>query len=136
MLFGLFAFGDVPDGCRYQDPLGAFERTQHDLDGKLASILSPTDELNPRSHLLRQRLGRGSGTVSDQPLCEAFRDDVLHLLSYKFITVVTELFLRLKVQKNDFSTLVHDNHRIWGCLQQPSVLRSRLLPLAKIAADL
>src|ERR1700692_2725130 len=100
MLFRTLAHADVADSCCHQDSFSAFQRTQHDLDWKLTSILPPPNKLNPSTNLLRQRLSRSSGTVRDQPLCEAFRDDVLHLLSDEFITVLSKLFLRLKVQKN------------------------------------
>src|ERR1700682_4870763 len=117
MLLGLLAHANVADSCRHQDAFGAFQRAQHDLDWKLTSILPPSSELNPSTNLLRQRVSGSSGTIGDQPLREAFRNDVLHLLPYQFIAAVSELFLRLYIQKNDFSTLVHYNHRIRGCLQ-------------------
>ena len=39
--------------------------------------------------VLRQRLGRAARTVDDQPLREAFGDDVLYLLPHEFIAVVS-----------------------------------------------
>ena len=134
--FGLFARGDVADRCRHQDSFGAFQRAQHDLDGKLTSILPPPSELNPRTDLLRQRVFRRSKIVRDQPFREALGNDVLHLLPYQFIAAVSELFLRLNIQQDDLPTLVHHHHRIRSCFQQPSVLRSRLLALAEIVAEL
>src|SRR6202043_1625001 len=47
MLLGFLAFGDVSNGCRHQDSVSAFERAEHDLDGKLAAIFPPSSELNP-----------------------------------------------------------------------------------------
>src|ERR1700674_3577825 len=136
MLFRSFAHTDVADRCRHQDSFGAFQRAQHDLDRKVASIFPTSAQLNSGTHLLCQRGSRSSGTVSDQPFCETLRNDVLHLLPYEFITVVSELFLRLQIQKNDFSALVYHHHCIRGRLQQPSVLLPRLLRLAEITADL
>jgi hypothetical protein len=78
--------------------IAAVTRTQHDLDGKLTSILPPPSELDPRSDLLCQRVRRGSKTVRDQPFREPLRNDVLHLLPYEFIAAVPELFLRLNIQ--------------------------------------
>ena len=58
--FGCFPRGDVADRRGHQDSFGAFQRAQHHLDRKLAAILSPPGELNPRADLLRQRVFRGS----------------------------------------------------------------------------
>src|ERR1700676_3366281 len=93
MRIGVFAHANVADRCRHQDSLSAFQRAQHDLDRKLTSILPPPGELNPCTDLLRQRLSRGSRTVSDQSFRETFRNDVLHLLPYEFIAAVSEMFL-------------------------------------------
>src|SRR5580704_18438045 len=94
MLFRVLAHANVPDGCRHQDPLSAFEGAQHDLDREIVSILPPPVELNPRADLLRQGLRRGSRTVSDQPLRKTLWNDVLDLLPEEFIPAVSELFLR------------------------------------------
>src|SRR5579872_3193651 len=126
MRFGLFARGDVADRGRYQDAFGAFERAQHDLDGKLALVLAPPGELNPRADLLRQRLGRRSQTVRDQPFREAFRNDVLHLLPDQLIAVISELLLRLNVQQDDLPALVHHHHGIRSRLQQAPILAFHL----------
>ena len=92
--------------------------------------------------MLCQGLGRGSASVSDQSFRETFRNDVLDLLSQEFIAAVSELFLRLKIEKNDFPTLVHHHHRIRSRLQQPAVpafhLRQMLfhsLALSDVAHD-
>src|ERR1700730_7126485 len=127
MLFRILAHADVADRCRHQDSLSAFQRAQHDLNRKRTSILPPPGELNPCTDLLRQRLSRGSRTVSDQSFRETFRNDVLHLLPYEFIAAVSELFLRLNVQQDDLPARVHYHHRIRCCFQQSAILRSRLL---------
>src|ERR1700730_16091048 len=106
MRIGVFAHANVADRCRHQDSLSAFQRAQHDLNRKLASILPPPGELNPCTDLLRQRLSRGSRTVSDQSFRETFRNDVLHLLPYEFIAAVSELFLRLNIQQDDLPARV------------------------------
>src|ERR1700678_444858 len=41
MLFCLLAHRDVADRCGYEDPFAAFEWPQHNLDGKLTSVLPP-----------------------------------------------------------------------------------------------
>ena len=41
MRFGVPAHADVADGRGDQDSFGAFERAQHDLDGKLAAVFAP-----------------------------------------------------------------------------------------------
>jgi hypothetical protein len=117
-------------------PSALSSRAQHDLDRKLASVLPPPGELDPRADLLRQGLSGGSGPVRDQPFREAFRNDVLHLLPDQLIAAVSELFLRLKIQQSYFSTLVHHHHRVRSRFQQPAVLRVRLLSLAEIVAEL
>src|ERR1700688_5235073 len=99
MRFGRFSHADVADRRRHQNSLGAFQRAQHDLDRKFASILPPPGELDPRTDLLRQRFSRGSKTVRDQPFREALRNDVLNLLPYELVAVVSELLLRLKIQQ-------------------------------------
>ena len=136
MLLRVLARGDVADGRRHQDSLGALQRAQHDLDGKLASILPPSVELNPCADLLRQRFGSSPGSVGDQPLRKALRNDVLYLPAYEFIAEVSELFLRLGVQQDDLPVLVHHHHPIRSRLQQPAVPCLRFLLLAQIAADL
>src|SRR5216683_950077 len=101
MLFRILAHADVADRCRHQGSFGAFQWAQHQLDRKLTSILPTPRKLDPRTDLLRQRLGRGSGTVSDQPFRKALRNDVLHLLPYQLIAAVSELFLRLNIEQDD-----------------------------------
>ena len=78
-------------------------------------------ELDPGADLLRQRVFRGSQTVGDQPLREALRNDVLHLLPEELVAAVAELLLRLHVQQDDLAALVHHHHRIRRRLQQPAV---------------
>src|SRR6202051_1498864 len=108
MLFRTLAHADIPNGCRHQDSFVAFQRTQHDLDWELTSILPPPNKLNPSTNLLRQRVSGSSCTIGDQPFPEAFRNDVLHLLPYQLIAAVSELFLRLYIQKLDLSILIHN----------------------------
>src|SRR5680860_1142684 len=107
MRFGFLAQADVADRCRHQDSLGAFQRAKHDLDRKLAAILAPPDELDPRTDLLRQRVGRRAKAVGDQTFREARRNDVLHFLPDEFIAAVAELLLRLEIQQDDLPALVH-----------------------------
>ena len=136
MFFRILAHADVADRRRHQDSIGAVQRAQHDLDRKFASVLAPSGELDPRSDLLCQRVFRGSQTVRVQPFREALRNDVLYLPPQEFIAVVPELFLRLNIQQDDLPTRVYHHHRIRSRLQQPAVLRLRLLALAEIVADL
>src|SRR5580692_8248245 len=135
MLFGSLAYADVANCRRHERAFGAVERTQHDLDGKLGSIPSPCNELDPRSDLLGQRFGRASRTVRDQPFRETLRNDVLHFLPDKFIAAVSKLLLRLHIQKNDLTVLVHHHHSVRRRFEQSAVLSIRLCALAEIAAD-
>ena len=135
MLFRGLAHADVADRRRHQDSLRALQRAQHDLDRKLAAVLAPSGELDPAADLLRQRVFRGSKIVRDQPLRETLRDDVRHLLPDELIAVVAELLLGLKIQQHDLAALVHHHHRIRSRLQQPAILRARLLAFAEIATD-
>src|ERR1019366_3866569 len=91
-LLGLYSCSDVTNGCRHQDSFWTLQRAQHDLDGEIAAILAASLEFNPRTNLLRQRLSRSSGTVSEQPFREAPLDDVLDLLAEEFVAVVSEPF--------------------------------------------
>src|SRR5580658_5744241 len=97
MLFRALANADVADRGSHQDSLGTFERTQHDLDWEISSILAPPDEFKPCPDLLSECIRCGSKVVRDQPFREALWNDVLHLLTDKFITKVSELFLRLQI---------------------------------------
>src|SRR5580692_7094902 len=121
MLFGRLAHADVADRCRHQRSFHTFQRAQHDLDRKLGSILAPCDELDSCSDLLRQRFGRASRTVRDQPFGKAFRNDVLHFLSDELIAAVSKLFFRLHVQQHNLPTLVHYHHGIRRRFEQSAV---------------
>ena len=125
MRLGLLAGADVTDRGRHQGAFGASEWAQHELDGKRALSFPPL-ELDPRTDLLRQRVFRGAQTVGDQPLREALRNDVRHLLAEELIATVSELLLRLQVEEHDLSALVHHHHRIRCRLQQPAVLALHL----------
>jgi len=97
-MFSLLLRGNIADGRRHQDSFGALQRTEHDFDGELASILPQGDQLNPGADLLGQRLGRRAGSVRDQPLRKPLRNDAGHLLAQKFIAAVAKLFLRQGIQ--------------------------------------
>ena len=101
MLFGRLAHADVADRRRDQHALGAFQRAEHDLDGELAAVLAQRDQLDAGADLLGQRVLGGAQVVGDQPLGEAFRDDVRDLLAEQFVAAVAELLLRLHVQQHD-----------------------------------
>ena len=112
MRLGLLARGDVANRRGHQDSFRARQRTQHELDWKLASILASPVQFDPHADLLPQRVLGGPKAVSDQPFGKALRDDILHLLAQKFVAAVAELFLRLKIEKNDLAALVHHHHRV------------------------
>ena len=121
MPFGGFAHADVADGGRDQHSLGAFERAEHDLDRKLAAVLAPRREFDAGADLLRQCVCCGAGAVGDQPLGEAFGNDVFYLLPDQFIAAVAELLLRLHVEQNDFAGLIDHHHGVRSRFQQPAV---------------
>jgi len=127
-LLGSFAQSDVPDGRSDQDAVGILERTQHDLNGKLASVFPPSIQLDLCTDMLYRCVSDVPFPLLDQQFREARGNDFLHLLSKKFVTTVSELFLRLHVQQNDLSALVHYHHRIRSRFQQPAKL---LLTLAE-----
>ena len=126
VLFRGLAHADVADRRRHQGSFGAFQRAQHDLDRKLAAVLAPRNKLDPGSDLLRRGVFRGAQIVRDQPFRKAHRNDVRDLLAEEFVAAVAELLLRLEIEKNDFSALVHHHHRIRSRLQQPAVLALHL----------
>src|ERR1700733_4007185 len=135
------ALRDVADRCGHKNSFCALERAEHDLDRKLTPILPPTDQFKSGTYLLLQRFRGGARIVSDQPLREAFWDNVLHLLPNEFITPVSEPLLCLHIQQDDFAGLVHYHHSIWGSLQETAIpglhLRQvlfRTLAHAEIAA--
>ena len=133
MLFRGLARADVADGRRHQNAFGAFQRTQHDLDGKLAPVLPLPGEFDPRPHLLRQSIGRTAGSVGDQPLREAVRNDVLYLLAQEFIAPVAELPLGLHIHQDDLPNLVHHHHRIRSRFQQAAIPRVRFPAFGQVA---
>src|SRR5882672_11489481 len=102
MLLGFLARGDVADCRRHQGALRTFQWTEHNLDRKLTSILPSARKFNPGFDQLCESLRRGRGTIGDQPFREALRNDVLYWLTHQFIATVSELFLGLNVQQNDF----------------------------------
>src|ERR1035437_2991306 len=101
MLFCILAHADIADCRCHEDSLGTFQRAQHDFDWEPGSIFAQPGELNPRADLLRQRFSRGPGCVGDEPLREALRNEGLNLMAYKFIAMVSELFLCLSIQQDD-----------------------------------
>ncbi len=103
MSFRILAHADVADGRRHQDAFRAFERAQHDLDGKLGAILAPPGKLQPGANLLGQRFGGGAGAVGDQPFGETLGNDAFHFLPHQFVAAVAKLLLRLHVQQDDLS---------------------------------
>ena len=124
MFFRVPAHADVANRGCHQRAVRAFERAQHDLDGKRAAIPAPPGKFDPGADLLRQRLGGSAGAVGDQALGEALGNDVLDLLPHQFVAAVAELFLRLHIEQHDLSRRVHHYHGIGRRLQQPAVLRS------------
>ena len=48
-------------------------------------------------------------------------NDVRDLLAKKLVASVSELLLRLQIEKNDLAGLVHDDHRIGGSLEESPV---------------
>ena len=56
-LLGRLADADVADGRGHEDPVGALERAEHDLDRELAAVLAQRDQLDARPDLLRQGVG-------------------------------------------------------------------------------
>ena len=89
--------------------------------GNSLPSLRRAGQLDAGADLLGQRVFGGAQIVRDQPLGEALRDDVRHLLPEQLVAAVAELLLRLNVQQNDLAALVHHHHRIRGRLQQPAV---------------
>ena len=138
--FRILAHTDVPDRRGHQDSVSAFERAEHDFNGKLASILPPPVEFDPSSDLLRQRFRRAPCTVRDKPFREALGNNILYLLPYQLVAAISKLLLRLDVQQNDFPGRVHHHHRIRSRFQQPAVsalhlcqVRFRILADADVA---
>ena len=120
-MFTLLFYGNIADGRRYQDSFAAFQWAEHDLDGKRASIFPQADKLNPGADLLCQRLGRAPGSVGDQPLREAIRNNLRHLLAQQLIPAIAKLLLRLGIQQDDIPALVHHHHSIRSCFQKSPV---------------
>ncbi len=121
MLLRALAHSDVADGRRYQDALVAFQRAEHDLDGKPGPVLAPPVEFNPGADLLRQRLGRGAGSVGDQPLRKALRNDGCHLPAQELIAAVSKLALHPGVQQNNLAALVHHHDSIRSRLKKATI---------------
>ncbi len=136
VLFSIFAHGDVADCRGDQDTLGAFERAEHDLDGKLASVFAFSVQLNAGADLLRQGFGGGAGSIGDQPFGKAGGNDVGHFLAEEFVTAVAKLLFGLSVEQNNFAILVHHHHAVGSGFKQSAVPHFRLFVLAQVAADI
>jgi hypothetical protein len=130
------ALADVADRGRDEDPFGAVERAQHDLDRELGAVLASGGELDPGPDLLGEGVGRRAEVVRDEPLGEALRDDVRHLLPDELVAQVAELFLGLEVEQDDLAGLVDHDHCVRRRFQQPAVPRLGVAPrLAPGALD-
>ena len=79
MPFGLLSDADIADRSRHQNSFGAFERAQHDFEGKFAVVFPPTDEFDSGADLLCQCVRGASRTVGDQPFGKALRNDLFTL---------------------------------------------------------
>src|ERR1700677_4026352 len=101
MCFRSLAHADVANCSRDQSSFSAFQRAQHDLDRKLAAVLSRPYQFDPGADLLRQRIFGGSKIVRDEPFREANRNNVGDLLPEEFVTAISKLLLRLNIQQND-----------------------------------
>ncbi len=105
---------DVADRRGHQHAVAAFQRTQHDLDGKRAAVLAAAGagKFDARADLLGQCLGGRAGAVGKQALGKALGDDVADRLAQQFVPMVAELALRLEVQQHDLAAPVHHHHRV------------------------
>src|ERR1700722_2239392 len=121
MLVGGFAHADVADCRRNQDPFGAFKGTQHDFNREVRAILPAAGKFDTCANLLSQGFGRGARAICDNAFGEAFRNEVFYFLADQFVAAVAELFFGLNVEKNDFSCLVDDYHRVRSCFEKPAV---------------
>ena len=115
--FRLSARADIAD---HQNSLGAFERTQHDLDRKFAAILAPARQFRFGADLKCERRGK---TIIDQALCNALRNDLLDVLPKQFIATIAEFLLGLKVQQDNLPCMVYHDHRVRSRLQQTMIPR-------------
>ena len=61
MPFSILAHADISDCRCHEDSLGTFQWAQHDFDWEPGSIFAQPVEFNPRTDLLCEGLGRGSG---------------------------------------------------------------------------
>jgi hypothetical protein len=68
--------------------------------------------------------------LTDQPLREALGNDSLYVLPKQLITPC-ELFLRLRVQRDDLPVRAHDHHCIRRSLQKIAI-RSSVLAFVEI----
>ena len=121
MLLRVLAQADVADRSGYEDSLSALQRAEHDLDGKLASILAQAGEFDSGANLLCQRFSRSADSVGNQPFRKALWNDALYMLPREFVAVVSELLLRLNVEQNNLPALVYHHHRVRSCLEQSPV---------------
>ena len=121
LALGFLAPADVSDGGRYEDPFGALERTEHDLDRELRAVLAQAYELNAGPHLLCHSVGRRSQIIGDQAFRETLGDDVRDWLRDKFVPLVPELPFGLEVQQDYVAGLIHNDHGIGSGFQQAAI---------------
>src|SRR5665213_1082889 len=97
MRFRDLAHADVANcGCD-QGSFGTYQRTQHDLDRKLAAILPLRNELDSRAYLLRRCVLRRSKIIRDEAFRETHRNDVCDLLPEEFVAAIAKLLFRLNI---------------------------------------
>src|SRR6202522_3915407 len=100
MMFRALADTDVADRRRHQNSFGAFERTQHDLDRELGTILPPPSELDPGADLLCQCILCGPKTIRDQPFRKALWNNVGYFLSKEIGAAISTMLLRVPADAN------------------------------------
>src|SRR5260370_29567231 len=90
LCLGFLALGDVANGARHERSLFGFERTQTDLDRKLASVLAIAVEFEPRPHRSNLRVGEKPSPMFGVLPAKALGDQLLDRLTQKLLARIAE----------------------------------------------
>ena len=79
------ADADVTNGGGDEEPLGAFQRAEHDFDGELRAVLAEAGKFDAGADLLRESFLICPKIVGEDAFGEALGNDVPNLLPDEFI---------------------------------------------------
>ena len=120
---------------RNQHSLLGLDRAKTDLNRELGAILAQPEQFHARRRGAHPGIGEKLRPALPGGLTEALRHQHLNLVPQQLFSRIPEQFLDLRINQDDLSHQVHDQHRIRRCFQQtpkPLVRHQPQLGEAKI----